>query len=196
MVEHTAPPAYLLTGEPRTGKSTLIKRLVEQIGIARCGGFYTEEVQENGARRGFRLVTLDGRTGIFAHKSLRSPIHHGRYGIDLPCLETLGLPALSDALKKGALVIIDELGPMEAYSESFRVKVLDVLNSTAPFLGTIAAKPHPWLDTLKRHKRVMLYQLTRNNREEVFRSILNATRVALLHDKGRTDVIGHEDSSE
>src|SRR5437660_5128051 len=138
----------------------MIKRIIAQIGVTRCGGFYTEEVQKYGTRKGFRLVTLDGRTGIFAHEDICRSIHIGRYGIDLQCLETLGLSAISDALRARKLVVIDEIGPMEAYCEPFRTMVLNVLNSTVPLIGTIAVKPHPWLDALKQHERVRLSILT------------------------------------
>ena len=40
----------LLTALPRTGKSTAIKKIVNMLGNDNCGGFYTEEIREDGER--------------------------------------------------------------------------------------------------------------------------------------------------
>lgn len=156
--------AYLLTGKPGIGKTTTIKALIERIGVEHCGGFYTEEIRVRETRVGFRLVTLDGQTGIFAHIKSESPIRIGRYGINPDCLESLGITAIKKAIETRKLVVIDEIGPMELYSEQFKRTIMDVFNNSSPCLATIALKPHSWLDKLKQHEGVMLYTLTSDNR--------------------------------
>src|SRR5215831_11690508 len=84
-------PAYLLTGRPQVGKSSAIKKIVNTVGMESCGGFYTEEIRVQGTRMGFCLVTLDGREGIMAYKGLASPLRIGGYGVDITCLNTLGV---------------------------------------------------------------------------------------------------------
>src|SRR6266480_93311 len=49
----------LLTGRPGCGKTTLIKRVVNELAQP-AGGFYTEEIRERGERVGFKIITLDG----------------------------------------------------------------------------------------------------------------------------------------
>ena len=46
----------LLTGVPGIGKTTVIRRAADRLKGRRLGGFYTEEIREQGDRRGFRLV--------------------------------------------------------------------------------------------------------------------------------------------
>ncbi|HLE08920.1 MAG TPA: nucleoside-triphosphatase, partial [Thermodesulfobacteriota bacterium] len=56
----------LLTGRPRVGKSTLIRKVVERLkefGYKNIGGFYTLEVRKEGERAGFSINTLNGKTG-------------------------------------------------------------------------------------------------------------------------------------
>ncbi len=48
------PPNILITGPPRVGKTTLIKRLFEELTHHHPVGFYTEEIREGGIRKGFR----------------------------------------------------------------------------------------------------------------------------------------------
>ncbi len=179
MIERPAPPAYLLSGQPGVGKTTIIKRLVDQIGSEHCGGFYTEEVRENGIRTGFQLVTLDGQSGLLAHVRISSLVCIGRYSVDLQRLDTLGVAAVADALRHKRLVVIDELGPMEVLSASFRKVVLDALNSTVPLIGTIVFRQHPWLDTIKQHPRVQLMMLTASEREAVFQNMLSFVQTVL-----------------
>ena len=60
----------LLTGRPGIGKTTAVKRIIENIGINRLNGFWSSEIREKGKRIGFSINTLDGRIGILAHIDL------------------------------------------------------------------------------------------------------------------------------
>ncbi len=163
--------AYLFTGKPQVGKSTAVKKIINTLGVESCGGFYTEEIRVQGARMGFRLVTLDGQTGLMAHRNLVSPFRIGSYGVDITCLDTFGVTAVYTALERKKLIVIDEIGPMELFSEQFKQAVLDILASSLPILGTIALRPHPWLDMIKQHRRVLLYELTVDNRDQIVRTV-------------------------
>ncbi len=156
---------YLLTGRPGTGKTTLIREAAA-LGD-RAGGFYTGEIRTAGVREGFRLVTLDGREAILAHTGIKSPCRVSRYGVDTSGLERVGIPALEQATRQGKLVVIDEIGKMELFSERFRETVLKIIDSPASVLGTIMLSPHPWADEIKRRPQVKLVEVTRANREEV-----------------------------
>ena len=85
----------------------------------------------------------------------------------LDTLENIGLPAIYKILSSTGLIVIDEVGPMQLYSDKFKQAVIDVLNSKLPLLGTIVSRSHPWLDELKQQSSVELYHLTLDNRDEV-----------------------------
>lgn len=161
---------HLLTGKPRVGKTTLIKEIVTSIGRGLCGGFYTEEISDTtraDPRIGFLLHTLDGEEGTLAHLNIDSSLRLGRYGIDLTCLETLGLPALLRAAGSKKLIVIDEIGFLQAFSQAFQHTLQDLLNGERPLFGTLAQRPHPWLNTIKHHKRVSLYEVREDNRDSL-----------------------------
>jgi nucleoside-triphosphatase len=163
---------HLFTGKPQVGKSTIIKKIVNALGVEMCGGFYTEEIRIQGNRMGFRLVTLDGQEGIMAYRGLASPITVGNYGVDISCLDELGVKALYQALTTKKLIVIDEIGPMEAHSHAFRQGVMDVLASSKSVVGTIVWRSDSWLDAVKRHQRVKLYEVTLTNRDAVVEELL------------------------
>ena len=150
--------------------------MIERIGFEQCEGFYTEEIRVQNTRVGFRLVTLDGQTGVFAHINSKSPLRIGRYGVNLDCLETLGIAAIQKAIETKKIVVIDEIGPMEGFSDRFKRTVMDVFNSSSTFLGTIALKPYPWLDMLKQKEGVVLYTLTPDNRDTMIDTLVHLVR--------------------
>jgi nucleoside-triphosphatase len=149
--------AFLLTGRPGCGKTTLIRRLVEGLAIS-AGGFYTEEIRRGGRREGFALITLDGRTATMA--SVRSPSRHrvSKYGVDLESIEGVGVPAIERATATAALVVVS------------------ALESGKPVLGSIMLAPHPWADAVKARPEVEVILLTEANRSQVQSDLLTRLR--------------------
>ena len=162
---------YLLTGRPGTGKTSLIKRAVAEMG-GKAGGFYTEEIRSQGVREGFRLVTLDGQSAILAHIDIRSQYRVSKYGVDIDSLDRVGVSALQQAVEQCDLVVIDEIGKMELFSARFRQAVLEIIDSGKRLLGTIMLSPNPWADAIKRKPQVNLVTVTRANHRQVFDELL------------------------
>ena len=157
---------YLLTGRPGTGKTSIIKQVVAGM-KGKAGGFYTEEVRTRGTREGFRLVTLDGHTAILAHVNIHSPYRVSKYGVDIDSLDRVGVSALNRAAGECQLVVVDEIGKMELFSDSFRKAVLQLVDSGKRVLGTIMLGPNPWADTIKHKPQVNLIEVTRYNHQQV-----------------------------
>ena len=164
--------ALLLTGQPGTGKTALIKEALARTKV-KGGGFYTEELRTGGIRQGFRIVTLDGREAILAHVDISSPYQISKYRVDTDSLNRVGVSALRQALKESDLVVIDEIGKMELLSPQFKEAVTQAINSGKKLLGTIMLNPHPFADEIKRHPEVQVLSVTRDNRPEVMKKVLD-----------------------
>lgn len=156
----------LLTGRPGCGKTTLVRRVVKELAQS-AGGFYTEEIRERGLRRGFKIVTLDGKEGVFAHVNFKTHQRLGKYGLDLSPLETISIEAVRKAIREREVTVIDEIGPMEIRSAIFRDVVNEAFNSRAPLLGTITARPFPFTDAIKKRRDVTLIEIRGDNREQL-----------------------------
>ncbi|PYL61831.1 MAG: AAA family ATPase [Verrucomicrobia bacterium] len=156
----------LITGRPRSGKTTLIKRIVHKLALP-AGGFYTAEIRERGQRVGFKIITLEDEEAVFAHVNFKTSERLGKYGLDLSALETVGLDAVREALRARRLVVLDEIGPMELRSATFRKVVRDAFDSRVPILATVTARPFPFTNALKRHRGVTLIEVRRGNREQL-----------------------------
>jgi nucleoside-triphosphatase len=158
----------LLTGRPGCGKTTLIKRVMNELAVP-AGGFYTEEIREHGGRVGFKLATPDGEEAVLAHVNFKTRQRLGKYGLDLSALETVGIEALRRAVRARQLVVIDEIGSMEIRSAVFRDVVNDVLDSPEPsgILATITARSLPFTDAIKKRPDVTLVEVRLDNRDQL-----------------------------
>jgi len=156
----------LLTGRPGCGKTTLIKRVVNDLALP-AGGFYTEEIRAHGERLGFKIITLDGQEALLAHVDFKTPERVGKYGLDLRVLESIGTEAICTAVRARRLVVIDEIGPMEIRSPVFCDVVNDALDSGEPILGTITARSFPFTNAIKKRHDVTLIEVRPNNREQL-----------------------------
>ncbi len=164
----------LLTGRPGVGKTTVLRKVVEQLGN-RCGGFYTDEIRGPRGRLGFCLVTLCGKAAVMAHVNLRRPGRPrvSRYGVDVAVVEEVGVAALYDAMQRHQVLVIDEIGKMELFSDLFRTAVLEAAAGPYTVLATAMRDPHPWVDAFKAREDVELWHVTLNNRGELPQQIVS-----------------------
>jgi len=162
---------YLLTGRPGTGKTSLIRQAVARI-KGEVGGFYTEEIRNQGAREGFRLVTLDGQNAVLAHININSPYRVSKYGVNIDNLDKVGVHALQQAAEECDLIVIDEIGKMELFSSNFRRIVSQIIDSDKQVLGTIMLNPNPWADAIKLKSRVKIVTVTRTNHPQILEKLL------------------------
>jgi len=163
----------LLTGIPAIGKTTIIRKVIAELGD-RAGGFYTEELTGPGGRKGFRMVTLTGETAILAHKDFRGPKVPlvGRYGVDVPALERVGVRALQRAVLQGQIVVIDEIGAMELYSAAFGQVVMSAIMGPSVVIGTITRDSYPEANIFKGLAQVAVWEVDRRNRDTLAEKVL------------------------
>jgi len=155
----------LLTGRPGVGKTTVIRRVAEQLGGWEVSGFYTQELRLSGRRIGFQVVTLDGREGRLAEVGLDSPHRVGRYGVDVEGFERAALPAL--AVPEADLIVIDEIGKMECFSPAFQQAVERALDGSVPVLGTIGRGGGFFMRAVRSREDIQLLEVTPANRREL-----------------------------
>lgn len=160
------PSKILLTGLPGSGKTTLIRQVLEDLPVP-ASGFFTREIRKGGIREGFELVTLDGRSQILAHVGIKSRHRVGKYGVNLSSLDELAVPAIREGMAAESLIVVDEIGPMEILSPAFREVVVEALDSSCVVLGTIVRRSLPFTDAIKARPDLEVIGVERENRESL-----------------------------
>jgi nucleoside-triphosphatase len=160
----------LITGAPGVGKTTVIRRVAEGLAAHRLGGFYTEEIREDGERRGFRLMSFSGATRVIAHVDFPKHYRVGKYGVDVAALDEMAeLIAVNDG---AALYLVDEIGKMECLSERFVAAVRALLSGNAPVVATVGAHGGGFIAEVKKRSDCELWEVTRRNRDALPARIL------------------------
>ncbi|XP_070495996.1 nucleoside-triphosphatase THEP1 [Chironomus tepperi] len=173
----------LLTGMPGCGKTTIIKRIVDELkknGNNNIKGFYTRECRNSsGERTGFDIFTLDGSSTALARisspTSKSSSYKVGKYNVYVSDFEGMCMKYLES--HDGSLLVIDEIGKMELFSKKFETAVKNFLkiDNNLKILATVPLKANiNLIDQLKNHKNARLYHITKSNRDEIYAEIYEA----------------------
>ncbi len=160
----------LITGRPGVGKTTAIKKVLSALDI-RPRGFYTEEIRDGRERRGFTVKTFGGRDCVLAHTDIQGVPRVGRYGVDVTSFENTALPELEEAVGRREIIVIDEIGKMEMFSNRFKNLVLQALDGPAPVLAVISESGNGFTDGIKKRKDVKLFTLSRQARDALIPDI-------------------------
>lgn len=168
----------IVTGLPGVGKTTLIRNVLSEIRDLDPIGFYTEEVREQGVRKGFSLTGTDDSCAILAHENIQSRFRVGKYGVDIAGFEKFisSIP-FRDAASR--LIVIDEIGKMECLSPAFRGLISELLSSGKLVIATAALKGPGLIEHVKSRPDSELIEITRGNRESLLPGIVDRIRIKI-----------------
>lgn len=158
-----------LTGAPSSGKTTVIRKVIEGLTFP-SNGFYTEEERVAGRRVGFLMKTLDGRQGYLAHQDQKSDFRIRRYGVSIENIDTIAVAAIAPAGRN--VIILDEIGKMECFSGVFRQAAKRALDSPNIVIGTITFGGDDFILGIKKRDDIELHEVTQDNRDALPAMIL------------------------
>lgn len=165
-----------ITGSPGIGKTTVLLRTVEALKALgySVGGMISREVREGGIRVGFEVFDLaNNKTGWLAHVNQKVGPQVGKYRVNLEDLNRIGVYAILYAMENLDVTVIDEIGPMELYSEKFKEAVEKVVESDKLAVGTVHWKAKDRLiDAVKVREDAEIYRVTYENRENLYKTII------------------------
>jgi nucleoside-triphosphatase len=155
----------LLTGEPGVGKTTVMETLAGLLSAP--AGFVTSEVREGGRRTGFVIRTFKGEEAPLAKRQKGRGPRVGPYTVFLDGLESIGVKSIDAGISQAGVILIDEIGKMEAKSSAFRAAVLRALDSPSDVVATLGVSSEPFLASVRRRPDISLVEVTRSNRDDM-----------------------------
>jgi len=124
----------------------------------------------DGRRVGFLMKTLDGRKAYLAHQDIHSPFRIRRYGVSIENIEAIAVPSIAPV--SGNVIILDEIGKMECFSEVFKKAAVDALDSPNIVIGTITLGGDDFIRTVKSREDIEMHEVTPENRDALPEVIL------------------------
>lgn len=163
----------LLTGRPGVGKTTALRRVAARLEDLEVRGFYTEEMRdESGERVGFHGRPLGGEgadgedgSGVIASVEAEGEPRVGEYGVDVDAVDRLSERHLSP---EGAdVVVVDEIGKMECFSDVFVSRVRQLLDGETAAVASVSRSGDGLIREVKASDRTELWEIDRENRDRM-----------------------------
>ena len=153
------------------GKTTLVQKIIERMRSVNMAGFCTAEIRCLGSRLGFELRGLNGERRTLAHVEIDSRNRVGRYGVDTNGFEEF-LVALDLLNPDVELIVIDEIGKMELFSNRLQSLVRNALNSDKQVFASIPLKGNEFIREIKQRLDIHLLEVTHGNRDRLLEAIV------------------------
>ena len=118
------------------------------------------------------MHTLDGQNGYLAHQDISSDFKIRRYGVSIDNIDHIAVPALTPVADH--IIILDEIGKMECFSERFRQAASDVLDAPNIVVGSITfgGGGGDFIQNVKDRQDVEILEVTLDNRDSLSGKIL------------------------
>ena len=158
----------LITGRPKSGKSTILSELVA--GASPRRGFITKELVKDQRRTGFEVEDMNGVSAVLAQTQNSTSLQVGRFYVHPEVLaqftQNLSHP------KTDELLYLDEIGQMQLHSNEFRLLVEAYLDAPNDFVATITSVFSDEFTTrILNRDDILLFHLTDINRNKVKKSL-------------------------
>lgn len=158
----------LLTGKPGVGKSTAIEAFLS-LNPLPVSWVLTRAIvdPETGMRQGFEAVDSEGRQRVISHKTdLKSDTMIGQNRVDIEAVDSMFADAFNRTTGADDLLVIDEIGPIQLLSRTFRATLADAFRGNRTIVATIHYDDER-LAGYREDPHHVLLEVTEQNREIV-----------------------------
>jgi nucleoside-triphosphatase len=161
----------LVTGPPRSGKTTVIQRVQEHLedhGYV-AGGIYCPDLRSDGDRVGFEIVdVMTGDARGMAHVDREDGPQVGKYRVNVAAVDAVCAAAFPRAFDDAEFLVVDEIAPMEVYSDEFVQQVRRALDADLPLVAAIHYHSTAgFIGEVKNRDGTEVFEVTETNRDEL-----------------------------
>ncbi|GAU78895.1 nucleoside-triphosphatase [Fusibacter sp. 3D3] len=169
------PLHLLITGEIGAGKTFLVQRLLQHSQRSVKGFITRWMLSDHHVKSGVYIFPAVTTTHFCTAQNCVATRDKPGFNIIYPkVFETYGVELLSvPSSQNGSLLLMDELGFMESEAPLFCKTVLNVLAGNIPVIAVVKKQETPFLDEVRAHKNAVLYCVTPENREILYRALIS-----------------------
>ena len=171
----------IIRGSRNVGKTTLIKKILLYNNINKYYGFYTKKVNpdENGTCNVY-INDFEEKIKFENEENLVGSCTNMSGKKNTLGFENAGVRIL-DSLKNRPVIVMDELGFLEANAKKFQKKVFEIMDSSALVIAAIKDKKVDFLDKIINADNNEVYDITLDNRDRLA-TILSETLSNILNE--------------
>ncbi len=168
----------VIIGLPQTGKSTLLKSVLDSYeGI--ITGLITTEMRENDERVGFKMGNyyrgdhVNPFAKVIARIDFDSNIKVSKYCVNISEINKQALSQWRVSITPKHLLYLDEIGEMQMYSQVFTELAQKYLDTPNICIMTVSEKyTCNFIEDIKKREDIELIELTLENRDRMKTYIL------------------------
>ncbi|TXT59244.1 MAG: hypothetical protein BAJALOKI3v1_1100011 [Promethearchaeota archaeon] len=171
----------LISGPPRSGKSTLIKKFIQYIEKDYfIVGFFTPEIRINNKRIGFDVKAIDSNIQFpLARKGKFEDTYKlGDYSVFVEKFNNFIVEYLENRIRDietsndARILLIDEIGKMELFSNKFETFLRNIFQRDFSIIATIGETlSHPIKSYLMTLPNICLFNASIEKQGEIFDEI-------------------------
>ena len=173
----------LIVGDRGVGKSTLIRRVLQELNRPVFGFETKKEEQLEDPIRGCPIYIYDAGKAHFQTPNNLIGYHKER---DIPAITAAFdryASKLLEVVPKDAVVELDEIGFLEAKSDAFCQAVLHLLEGKNPVIAAVKNREHPFLDAVRNHPNARCFYISAENRDALYEEVLAFMQQQLEEDQ-------------
>lgn len=169
----------LIVGARQVGKSTLIRKVIEALECT-VSGFETkkEEALADEIHGSPVYIYRAGKPHLQRPENLLGYSKNRRPEVTERAFDRAAY-LLKEAETAGDLIVMDEIGFMEASSAQFCGQIMARLDGDKPVLAAVKQNDTPFLNAVRSHPNCRCFYLTEENRDEVFNLVLSFVRAQI-----------------
>ena len=171
-LENVEKKHLIIRGPPRSGKTTIIRKIIAQSPVP-LKGFYTVEIRDNNKRIGFDAVCISTKKRVELARVTKEGGNPkiGKYSVFVDLFENFFQECLlNQKITQNDVLIIDEIGKMEALSQLF-VDSLNFFFDSVIVLATAPSYNLPVLNEILSRNDVETLWLTVEKRSIVLSDV-------------------------
>lgn len=161
----------LIVGRRGVGKSTLIHRVLQELGRSVSGYETKKEDALADAEHGIPVYIYEaGACRQRSEENLLGCCRDGAVSVRTEAFDRYARKLA--AQQAGEIILLDEIGFMETKSSAFCRTIMELLDGRTPVLAAVKDKDIPFLEAVRTHPHVRCFLITEANRDALYEEVL------------------------